>query len=198
MTSKKNAPVEGLRHCIGSAKFGIEAHEAPVSDFPSQPSQKDGLGRLCRPHWAEYTRALRKAAMARQPVPAAVAEGQRAQANNAETKATKIGKAKPPAKPAAKSATDRTGKPGRRAAEAAASAEHDAALKAEVIASAPDSEAAAEQDAILVERRQRVKAWRKSELERTTAKGPDCLGRRQRGHLAGRSNGRRFPIGCGR
>lgn len=53
-----------LRRCIGSARFGIEAHEAPVTDFPVQPSQKDGLGRLCRPHWNQYTTALRKAAAA--------------------------------------------------------------------------------------------------------------------------------------
>jgi hypothetical protein len=54
-----------LRKCIGSAKFGIEAHEAPVGDFPAQPSQKDGLGRMCKPHWNQYTTALRKAALAR-------------------------------------------------------------------------------------------------------------------------------------
>jgi len=54
-----------MRTCIGSAKFGIEAHEAPVEDFPAQPSQKDGLGRMCKPHWNQYTRALRKAALAR-------------------------------------------------------------------------------------------------------------------------------------
>ena len=54
-----------MRKCIGSAKFGIEAHEAPVGDFPTQPSQKDGLGRMCKPHWNEYTAALRKAALAR-------------------------------------------------------------------------------------------------------------------------------------
>jgi hypothetical protein len=54
-----------LRKCIGSAKFGIEAHEAPVDDFPAQPSQKDGLGRMCKPHWNQYTSALRKAALAR-------------------------------------------------------------------------------------------------------------------------------------
>ncbi len=53
------------RKCIGSAKFGIEAHEAPPSDFPVQPSQKDGLGRLCKPHWKQYVTALRKAAVAR-------------------------------------------------------------------------------------------------------------------------------------
>ena len=54
-----------LRKCIGSAKFGIEAHEAPGADFPAQPSQKDGLGRMCKPHWNQYTSALRKAALAR-------------------------------------------------------------------------------------------------------------------------------------
>jgi len=54
-----------MRRCIGSAKFGIEAHEAPVTDFPAQPSQKDGLGRMCKPHWNAYTNALRKAALAR-------------------------------------------------------------------------------------------------------------------------------------
>ena len=54
-----------MRRCIGSAKFGIEAHEAPVTEFPAQPSQKDGLGRMCKPHWNAYTNALRKAALAR-------------------------------------------------------------------------------------------------------------------------------------
>jgi hypothetical protein len=54
-----------IRGCIGSAKFGIEAHEAPVDEFPVQPSQKDGLGRMCKPHWNAYTSALRKAAQAR-------------------------------------------------------------------------------------------------------------------------------------
>ena len=54
-----------MRRCIGSAKYGIEAHEVPASDFPVQPSQKDGLGRMCKPHWNAYTGALRKAALAR-------------------------------------------------------------------------------------------------------------------------------------
>ena len=76
-----------MRKCIGSAKFGIEAHEAPVGDFPTQPSQKDGLGRMCRPHWREYTNALRKAALARQPAPAAVAEVDRARADKPAGKA---------------------------------------------------------------------------------------------------------------
>ena len=53
------------RKCIGSARFGIAAHDAPVADFPVQPSQKDGLGRMCKPHWNQYTTALRKAALAR-------------------------------------------------------------------------------------------------------------------------------------
>ena len=54
-----------MRRCIGSTKFGIEAHEAPITDFPAQPSQKDGLGRMCKTHWNQYTGALRKAALAR-------------------------------------------------------------------------------------------------------------------------------------
>ena len=63
-----------MRKCIGSTKFGIEAHEAPVTDFPAQPSQKDGLGRMCKPHWNEYTSALRKAAVARKAADAVPAE----------------------------------------------------------------------------------------------------------------------------
>ncbi len=54
-----------LRKCIGSARFGIEAHEAPIEDFPAQPSQKDGLGRMCRPHWNQYTAGLARDAKAR-------------------------------------------------------------------------------------------------------------------------------------
>ena len=53
------------RRCIGSARFGIEAHEAPVEDFPRQPSQKDGLGRMCKPHWNAYTAGLARDAKAR-------------------------------------------------------------------------------------------------------------------------------------
>lgn len=59
-----------LRRCIGSERFGIEAHNAPTSDFPTQPSQKDSLGRMCKPHWRQYTNALRKAALARKAAPA--------------------------------------------------------------------------------------------------------------------------------
>ncbi len=63
-----------MRRCIGSAKFGIEAHEAPATDFPVQPSQKDGLGRMCKVHWNAYTNALRKASIARKAAEAAEPE----------------------------------------------------------------------------------------------------------------------------
>lgn len=70
-----------LRRCIGSARFGITAHEALADEFPVQPSQKDGLGRMCQPHWRQYTNALRKTAVARKaaevelaPSPQPVAE----------------------------------------------------------------------------------------------------------------------------
>ena len=54
-----------LRRCVGSTRFGIEPHEAPDSEFPKQPSQKDGLGRMCHEHWRAYTSGLRKDALAR-------------------------------------------------------------------------------------------------------------------------------------
>ena len=50
-----------LRHCTGSARFGIEPHEAPIADFPKQPSRKDGLGTMCTEHWRAYVKGLRKA-----------------------------------------------------------------------------------------------------------------------------------------
>jgi len=53
------------RRCIGSSRFGIEPHDAPVEDFPAQPSQKDGLGRMCRVDWNEYTAGLARDAKAR-------------------------------------------------------------------------------------------------------------------------------------
>jgi hypothetical protein len=66
-----------MRRCIGSATFGIEPHAAPIDDFPVQASAKDGLGRMCRSHWTQYTRALRKASVARkaevEPAPEPVA-----------------------------------------------------------------------------------------------------------------------------
>jgi hypothetical protein len=54
-----------LRRCIGSARFGIDPHDAPVEDFPRQPSQKDGLGRMCKVHWNQYTAGLARDAKAR-------------------------------------------------------------------------------------------------------------------------------------
>jgi hypothetical protein len=53
------------RTCIGSKRFGIEPHAAPVDDFPVQASQPDGLGRMCREHWRAYTAGLRKDAQVR-------------------------------------------------------------------------------------------------------------------------------------
>jgi len=43
MTTKKTTATE-LRRCTGSARFGIELHEVPVSEYPEQPSRRDGLG----------------------------------------------------------------------------------------------------------------------------------------------------------
>jgi hypothetical protein len=54
-----------LRRCIGSERFGIEAHDAPLEDFPTQPSQRDGLGRMCAEHWRAYTAGLARDAKAR-------------------------------------------------------------------------------------------------------------------------------------
>jgi hypothetical protein len=54
-----------LRRCIGSKRFEIEPHDAPVEDFPKQPSQKDGLGRMCKTHWNAYTAGLARDAKAR-------------------------------------------------------------------------------------------------------------------------------------
>jgi len=65
LASERTTDMAEMRRCIGSTKFGIEAHEAPVTAFPAQPSQKDGLGRMCKPHWNEYTSALRRASLAR-------------------------------------------------------------------------------------------------------------------------------------
>ncbi len=54
-----------LRRCVGSERFGIEPHDAPVEDFPKQPSQKDGRGRMCTTHWNLYTAGLARDAKAR-------------------------------------------------------------------------------------------------------------------------------------
>ena len=82
-----------LRRCIGSAKFGIEAHQAPPADFPKQPSQKDGLGRMCKPHWNAYTTGLRKAAIARK------AEDAELEPTEPTSKPAKAPKPTPPPEP---------------------------------------------------------------------------------------------------
>lgn len=56
-----NKTTTELRRCTGSARFGVEPHEAPVTEFPKQPSRKDGLGTMCTEHWRAYVRALREA-----------------------------------------------------------------------------------------------------------------------------------------
>ncbi|HVM29516.1 MAG TPA: hypothetical protein VM305_01915 [Candidatus Limnocylindrales bacterium] len=87
--TKKNATSE-MRRCIGSKTFGIEPHEAPVADFPAQPSQKDGLGRMCKPHWRQYTNALRKAALARKAVEAPVESDPAQPADRQEDKKAEV------------------------------------------------------------------------------------------------------------
>jgi len=62
---ERTTDMTDLRRCIGSTRFGIEAHEAPVAEFPRQPSQKDGLGRMCKTHWNLYTAGLARDAKAR-------------------------------------------------------------------------------------------------------------------------------------
>ena len=61
MTTRKTTPTTALRRCTGSARFGIEPHEAPVNEFPKQPSRKDGLGTMCTEHWRAYVKGLREA-----------------------------------------------------------------------------------------------------------------------------------------
>jgi hypothetical protein len=63
MVTKTNAAPHAaaateLRRCIGSTRFGIEAHEAPIADFPKQHSRKDGLGLMCAVHWKAYVKGL--------------------------------------------------------------------------------------------------------------------------------------------
>ena len=98
-----------VRRCIGSARFGIEPHDAPVDDFPKQPSQKDGLGRMCKTHWNEYTSGLARDAKARKAAdpdvaPAAAADTEAAV--EAEGKATRKPKRTPAAAPAIEATPD--------------------------------------------------------------------------------------------
>jgi hypothetical protein len=96
------APVGGgtLRKCIGSKRFGIEAHEAPAGDFPVQPSQKDGLGRMCKTHWNQYTAGLARDAKARTaaeggPVPEASVPEPEGSVPTPKAKAPRAGKGGP-------------------------------------------------------------------------------------------------------
>ena len=57
-TKKSTGYATETRRCTGSARFGIEPHEAPVSTFPKQPSRKDGLGTMCAEHWKAYVKGL--------------------------------------------------------------------------------------------------------------------------------------------
>jgi hypothetical protein len=66
MTTRKTTAGE-LRRCTGSARFGIQPHEAPVSEFPKQLSRKDGLGTMCTEHWRAYVKGLREARAATKP-----------------------------------------------------------------------------------------------------------------------------------
>ncbi len=59
--TKSTGYATAMRKCIGSERFGIEPHEAPVSTFPKQPSRKDGLGLMCAEHWKAYVKGLREA-----------------------------------------------------------------------------------------------------------------------------------------
>jgi hypothetical protein len=64
-----------LRRCTGSARFGIQPHEAPISEFPKQPSRKDGLGTMCTEHWGAYVKGLREARKAAKAVGEAATGG---------------------------------------------------------------------------------------------------------------------------
>lgn len=54
-----------MRRCVGSTRYAIEAHDDLAENFPVQPSAKDGLGRMCKPHWRQYTSGLARDAKAR-------------------------------------------------------------------------------------------------------------------------------------
>lgn len=56
------------RRCVGSTRFGIEPHDAPIGDFSAQPSQKTGLSRMCSNHWKLYVADLGREAKGAQGV----------------------------------------------------------------------------------------------------------------------------------
>ena len=118
-----------LRRCAGSARFGMEPHEAPTSDFPKQPSRKDGLGVMCTKHWKTYVKSLRKARIAADVLLVADLTTAKPKGKAAKPKATKtraiahdakLRKAATPAKTRAKPrAKKATAKPSANAAEIA-------------------------------------------------------------------------------
>jgi hypothetical protein len=95
-TGKGTGYATEMRRCIGSERFGIEAHEAPASTFPKQPSRKDGLGLMCAPHWKAYVKGLREARASTTP---AVPKAATKEAAKASTRTV--------SKPAAKATTKR-------------------------------------------------------------------------------------------
>lgn len=99
-----------LRRCIGSVRFGIAAHEAPPEDFPVQPSQRDGLGRMCKVHWKQYTAGLARDAKARKAAdgaPAAAAPANKTAALGRRTaKAARAAKPEPIRTPPPREARD--------------------------------------------------------------------------------------------
>ncbi|HSW43490.1 MAG TPA: hypothetical protein VLM76_13360 [Patescibacteria group bacterium] len=101
MTDKDTTPT-GLRSCTGSARFDIEPHEAPVSDFPAQPSRKDGLGTMCAAHWKAYVKGLAadrkaRAANTEPPAPAAKVPAQPVRTSNQQRRAEAEAAGKVPA-----------------------------------------------------------------------------------------------------
>lgn len=86
-TPEKVADDRGdLRRCVGSERFLIKPHDAPLSDFPLQPSAKDGIGRMCKPHWTEYTRGLRNDQLARKGLTPAAKEAIAVEASKGRAK----------------------------------------------------------------------------------------------------------------
>jgi hypothetical protein len=106
MTTKRTPAITAepvpTRRCIGNRTFGIEAHEAPTSDFPVQPSRRDGLGALCRTHWTEYTGALRRARRERE------AEGTTVPAHEHTLGASLVGEGQPVEAPPTRRRTSRS------------------------------------------------------------------------------------------
>lgn len=65
MTTKATTAT-GMRGCSG-----IEPHDTQISDFPVQPSRRDGLGTMCAEHWRAYVRSVAAARKARASAPKA-------------------------------------------------------------------------------------------------------------------------------